>query len=158
MDGIGTYLASTATWALRQTASAGAADVGTFQAGAAGALPVVGDFTDPAAAENTILTLTVKPLDIDLLGLKVQSSPITVTVSAEAGDGKLLGNLLTTVDQVLNLDQINAAVNSVLGATVDLLNSAGLAVAGVGSGVFDTADGRRPRRCWSCSSPRSTST
>jgi hypothetical protein len=139
VDGIGTYLASTATWTLRQIAAAGTANVGTFQAGTPGALPIVGDFTNPVD-ENTILTLTVKPLDIDLLGLKVQSSPITVTVSAEAGDGKLLGNLLTTVDQVLNLDQINAAVNSVLGATVDLLNSAGLAVTGVGSGVFDEAE------------------
>jgi hypothetical protein len=71
--------------------------------------------------------------------LKVQSSPITVTVNADVGDGKLLGNLLTTVDQVLNLDQINSAVNNVLGATVDLLNSATLAVEGVGSGVFDNA-------------------
>ncbi len=138
VDGIGTYLATTAAWALRQTASAGTADVGTFQAGTPGALPLVGDFTNPAD-ENTILTLTVKPLDIDLLGLKVQSSPITVTVGAETGDGKLLGNLLTTVDQVLPLDEINAAVNSVLGVTVDLLNSASLAVTGVGSGVFDDA-------------------
>src|SRR5436305_111762 len=80
IDGIGTYLASTATWVLRNSPSAGTADVGTFKAGTVGALPVVGDFTNPAAAQNTILTLTVKPLDIDLLGLKVQSSPITVTV------------------------------------------------------------------------------
>jgi hypothetical protein len=140
-DGIGSFKAKTGTWSLRQVASAGAADVGTFVFGAGirNVIPLVGDFTDPAAAQNALATLTLKPLDIDLLGLKIQSSPITATVSAEAGDGKLLGNLLTTVDSIIDVNQINGALNNVLGATVDLLNSVELAVNGVGSGVFDTA-------------------
>src|SRR5438270_886224 len=83
------------TWSLRQTPSAGVIDVGTFQFGTKNAIPIVGDFTNPAPGDDALITLTLKPLDIDLLGLKVQSSPITVTISAEAGDGLLLGNLLT---------------------------------------------------------------
>jgi hypothetical protein len=138
-DGIGVYRPKTAQWSLRQIASAGAADVGTFVFGSRNLTPLVGDFSNPAPAENALATLTLKPLDIDLLGLKIQSSPITATVSAEVGDGNLLGNLLGTVDSIINVDQINAALNNVLGATVDLLNSVELAVNGVGAGVFDTA-------------------
>ena len=59
--------------------------------------------------------------------------------STEPGNGNLLGNLLGTVDSIIDVNQINAALNNVLGATVDLLNSVDLAVNGVGSGVFDTA-------------------
>jgi hypothetical protein len=139
-DGIGAYKPKTATWCLRQIAAAGVPDVGQFVYGGRGLTPIVGDFVDPAAATNALTTLTLKPLDIDLLGLKVQSSPITATVSAEAGDGQLLGNLLTTVDGIINVDQISAALNNVLGATVDLLNSVDLAVDGVAPGPFDTAD------------------
>lgn len=139
-DGIGTYNPRTAQWSLRNVASAGSADVGTFLFGTKNAIPVVGDFTNPAPGTEALTTLTVKPLDIDLLGLKVSSSPITVTISTETGDGKLLGNLLSTVDDILNVDPISEALNNVLGTTVDLLNSVELAVEGVGAGVFDTAD------------------
>src|SRR5215216_6115586 len=41
-SGIGSFVPSTATWSLRSTASAGPADVGTFQFGAY--VPVVGDW------------------------------------------------------------------------------------------------------------------
>jgi hypothetical protein len=138
-DGIGTFVQKTARWTLRQVASAGVADVGTFVYGTKNLTPIVGDFVNPAPGANALATLTLKPLDIDLLGLKVQSSPITATVSAETGDGKLLGNLLGVVDGIVDMDQVGAALNNVLGATVDLLNSVDLAVNGVGSGVFDTA-------------------
>ena len=44
-DGIGDYLYASATWGLRQTASAGAADAGTFVYGtASSSYPVVGDW------------------------------------------------------------------------------------------------------------------
>ncbi len=88
---------------------------------------------------NALLTLIVKPLHLNLLGLQVQSSPITVTVTPDAGQGKLLGNLLSTVSGLISLDKINTALNNVLAATVDLLNSVGLQVSGVGSGAFTSA-------------------
>ena len=42
-SGVGAFVPSSATWSLRSTASAGPADVGTFQFGSA-ALPVVSDW------------------------------------------------------------------------------------------------------------------
>ena len=38
-----------------------------------------------------LLTINLKPMDLNLLGLEVQTDPIVVTISAQAGDGKLLG-------------------------------------------------------------------
>lgn len=92
-----------------------------------------------SATSDDLLTLSLKPLDINLLGLEIDSSPITVTISTAGGDGKLLGNLLDVVSTLVDTDQINAALNNVLGTTVDLLNSIGLEVAGVGGGVFTNA-------------------
>jgi hypothetical protein len=143
-DGIGTFAAVSATWSLRQTASAGKANAGTFHFGRAGrgaTLPVVGDFRGPlnaAKATNTLATVTLKPLDLNLLGLEVQTSPIDVTLSTTTGSGKLLGNLLQTTSGIVNLKQASTALNNVLNSTIDLLNSASLAVSGVGSGTFDT--------------------
>ncbi len=140
-DGIGTFNPANAMWRLRQTASAGPANAGAFQFGKKNTLPVVGDFVgQPAVASgNTLATVVLKPLNLDLLGLEVRTSPITITVSANQGDGKLLGNLLTTVSGLVDLKGASNALNTVLGSTVDLLNSVDLSVLGVGSGAFDTA-------------------
>ena len=86
-----------------------------------------------------LLTVTVKPIDLNLLGLEVQTDPITVTVSTQGGDGKLLGNLLTGITSLLNTQNVSNALNNVLSTTVDLVNSVSLTVNGVGSGSFDTA-------------------
>ena len=90
---------------------------------------------------QALLTLHLNPLDINLLGLEVQTSPITVTISAQQGSGELLGNLLTTVSNLLNLQGVNKALNNVLGNVVNLLNSASLSVSGVDttSGTFSTS-------------------
>ena len=42
------------------------------------------------------------PIDLNLLGLLLQTSPITVNAIAETGDGLLLGNVLTTVLNTLD--------------------------------------------------------
>ena len=81
-----------------------------------------------ALADPTLITLDLKPLDVNLLGLEVKTSEIIVTVSAQPGSGKLLGNLLTTV---VNLQGVNNALNNVLGNVVTLANSASLNVTGV---------------------------
>lgn len=138
-DGIGVYQIGSATWALRQTATAGTADAGTFTFGTRGSLPVVGDFVGPPAPDNALATVVLKPLNLDLLGLEVRTSPITITISSERGDGKLLGNLLTTVSTLVDLNSASNALNEVLGSTIDLLNSADLNVTGVGIGSLDTA-------------------
>jgi hypothetical protein len=93
----------------------------------------------PPAASGSLITLNLNPLDINLLGVEIQTSPITVTVSDETGDGKLLGNVLDLASHLVNLPEVSDALNTVLGNVVTLLNSASLAVSGVGSGTFDTA-------------------
>ena len=79
-------------------------------------------------------TLTLKPIDLNLLGLEVKTSPITVTISTQPGNGQLLGNLLHTATSLVNLQQASTALNRVLGSTVNLLNSASLSSAGWAAG------------------------
>jgi hypothetical protein len=138
-DGIGTFTPASFSWSLRQTANAGSANAGSFRFGQAGSLPLTGDFRGPAAPANAIATVQLKPLNLDLLGLEVHTSPITVYVSATTGNGKLLGNLLNTVNSAVDLDEASRALNTVLGSAVDLLNSVDLSVLGIGDGLFDTA-------------------
>jgi hypothetical protein len=138
-DGIGVFQTNTAQWTLRQTASSGGANAGSFRFGPRNTVPVVGDFDGPAAPENVVTTLVLPPVNIDLLGLEVRTSPITVNISSTSGDGKLLGNLLTTVTTLVDLDSASRALNTILDSTVDLLNSADLNISGLGQGPLDTA-------------------
>lgn len=94
------------------------------------------DHAPSPTAINPLVTVTLKALNINLLGLQIQSDPITVTITPTQGDGKLLGNVLTTVSSLLNVQEANTALNNVLAATVDLLNSVSLQVSGVGPESF----------------------
>ncbi len=139
-DGIGVFQTSTAQWTLRQTASPGVADAGTFNFGTAGTLPITGDWNGPAAPADALATVVLPPVNLDLLGLQVRTSPITVTISANPGDGDLLGNLLSTVSTLVDLDGASRALNTVLDSTVDLLNTASLSITGAVAGPLDTAE------------------
>jgi hypothetical protein len=94
----------------------------------------------PAPGACPVLDLTLGPIDLDLLGLIVQTSPICLTITANAGGG-LLGDLLCSVANLLNgglnLSQILSGqgigglpgltalqLNSLLGGIEDLLNAA----------------------------------
>jgi hypothetical protein len=89
---------------------------------------------------SPLITLNLPPIDLNLLGLSVQTTdPIQVTVSAVPGDGALLGNILTTAANLVNLEGVNNALNTVLDSVVTLVNSVDLNVSGVGAGVFDSA-------------------
>ncbi|MEA2711038.1 MAG: hypothetical protein QOF78_3639 [Phycisphaerales bacterium] len=146
-DGIAAVTPRTATWTVRQTASAGAADVGTFVFGPINSIPVAGDFKGPTPTPppvptptgNVLTSVTLKPLDLDLLGLEVQTSPITITITSKSGDGKLVGNLLNSVSNILNTTDATNAMNNVLAKAVDLVNSTDLSLAGIAPGAFDTA-------------------
>jgi hypothetical protein len=79
-----------------------------------------------------ILDLQLAPINLDLLGLVVQTSPICLTVTANPAGG-LLGNLLCSVanllSQGLSLDQVLGTLNSTQLASLttgltDLLNAA----------------------------------
>jgi len=84
-----------------------------------------------AQAVTDILHLTLGPIHLDLLGLKVDTSPICLEINAISGPGNLLGNLLTSVANLLNggtpLGTIlgglsGTQLNQLLGGITDLLN------------------------------------
>lgn len=111
---------------------------------AASTPPPVATATTPGGttglADPTLLTIDLKPLDVDLLGLEVKTSEITVTVSAQPGSGELLGNLLTDVADLLNLQGANNALNTVLANVVTLANEASLSLTSpIGSGPLSSS-------------------
>jgi hypothetical protein len=71
-----------------------------------------------------ILNLALGPIDLNLLGLDVElddcdDGPVTVEVGAEAGAGKLLGNLLCSLvglldDPLALLDELIAGIEEIL--------------------------------------------
>jgi len=82
-----------------------------------GALPISADDA------CNILFLDLQPIFLDLLGLQLQTSRIQLDLSAVAGQGKLLGNLLCVVVGLLDgpgefiqlINDIIDAINSILG-------------------------------------------
>ncbi len=97
-----------------------------------------GSVTPATQPAQQLLTINLKPLHLDLLGLAVDSDPIVVNLQAQGGDGKLLGNLLSGITTLINVNGVNTALNNVLSTTVDLVNSVSLSVSGVGSGSLDS--------------------
>ena len=66
---------------------------------------VVRTISLPAAIGETtceILHLDLGPLNLDLLGLQIDLSRIVLDITAQAGAGNLLGNLLCAVANLLN--------------------------------------------------------
>jgi hypothetical protein len=55
-----------------------------------------------AAAACAILHLTLGPLDLDLLGLKIHLNRVVLNIDAQPGPGNLLGNLLCAVAGLLD--------------------------------------------------------
>src|SRR6185436_1661820 len=81
------------------------------------------------AAEGQVLNLTVPALDLNLLGLNLETTPITVHADAQEGDGNLLGNVLTSLLDTLDatpdkVAQLNNSLNGVLARVVGVLNAA----------------------------------
>jgi hypothetical protein len=90
-------------------------------------LPVIGMSTsDPALrGDCPILNLVLGPLDLNLLGLKVHLDQVVLDITADAGGGNLLGNLLCAIAGLLDplgaLQQIVALLNEI----VDILSGIG---------------------------------
>jgi hypothetical protein len=74
----------------------------------------------PTPGACQILNLTLQPLDLNLLGLRVRTSRIDLRVEGVPGAGQLLGNLLCGV---LGLLDPNALANTPLGQLAQILNS-----------------------------------
>jgi hypothetical protein len=71
-----------------------------------------------SAATCPILHLTLGPLDLNLLGLKVHLNQVVLIIDAQSGSGQLLGNLLCSVANLLNnsalpTNQVAALLNIV---------------------------------------------
>ena len=66
-----------------------------------------------------ILHLELGPLDLDLLGLVVHLDQVVLDITAQAGAGNLLGNLLCAITNILNgpapLFAIIGLLNQILG-------------------------------------------
>jgi hypothetical protein len=94
-------------------------NVTQFAVNAAGQLVASGTVTSPAKGQIgsfsdalvtvqqepgtcTILTLTIAPIYLNLLGLVIQTSTINLVITAETGPGNLLGNLLCALVGLLD--------------------------------------------------------
>ena len=76
----------------------------------------------------------VPPIDLNLLGLILQTSRIQVNADAQTGNGLLLGNVLTTLLNTLgatpqNLVTLSDNLNAVLAKVVGVLNVSSLTLA-----------------------------
>jgi hypothetical protein len=73
----------------------------------------------PTPGACQILNLTLQPIDLNLLGLRVRTSRIDVRIEAVPGAGNLLGNLLCGITGILDPSnastrQLAAALNAIL--------------------------------------------
>jgi hypothetical protein len=97
-------------------------------------IPNVGTPPPPVTlGPGQFLDLTVSPLNLNLLGLLLQTSPITINAANQTGSGDLLGNigttLLNTVDATpQNLTTFNNDLNAILGKVIGVLNAATLTI------------------------------
>src|SRR6185503_5546260 len=96
-------------------------------------IPNIAPADSPAVTlePGQFLELTVPTIDLNLLGLLLKTSPITVNAFDETGDGNLLGNfldsLLTTIDATPgNLTALSENLNALLAKVVGVLNAADL--------------------------------
>lgn len=95
---------------------------GTLTSATGAVTPVVNQaVTLPVASANAscqILNLVLGPLDLNLLGLTVHLNQVVLNITAVAGNGNLLGNLLCAVANLLNGSNLSGVLNQL----VSLLN------------------------------------
>lgn len=81
----------------------------------------------PAQQTCPILSLVLGPLHLDLLGLVVDLNQINLSITAQGGNGNLLGNLLCAVANLLNgTGTINTTLSALLSAIANALAGLGL--------------------------------
>jgi len=74
-------------------------------------------------ASCPVLSLTLGPLHLDLLGLVVDLNQVVLNITAVPGPGNLLGNLLCAVANLLNGSGSTTALNNLLNLINGLLGS-----------------------------------
>lgn len=77
-----------------------------------------------ATGSCDILNLVLGPLHLDLLGLQVDLNQVVLDITAQAGAGNLVGNLLCAIAGLLDsgglLTQLTGLLNQLLGALAGL--------------------------------------
>jgi hypothetical protein len=129
VDAVGTLTASftdPATNAVRTVVTQTSIPVDRQASGAAAAssaadaddTPVRGPAVAEQAAACDVLHLVLGPLDLNLLGLRVQLNQVVLDITAVPGAGNLLGNLLCSIVGILDppgpLGQLVALLNGLL--------------------------------------------
>jgi len=74
------------------------------------------------AAACDILNLVLGPLDLNILGLRVQLNQVVLDITAVPGAGNLLGNLLCAVAGLLDGGPLGGLLGGLLGQLQTLLN------------------------------------
>jgi hypothetical protein len=74
-----------------------------------------------ATGSCTILHLELGPLDVNLLGVMIHLDKVVLDISAQAGPGNLLGNLLCGVANALNGNAVGNAIANILNTVLRLL-------------------------------------
>ena len=79
----------------------------------------------PAGEDCPILDLEIGAINLDLLGLDIQTSDICLRIHAEPGEGNLLGNLLCSLsglldDIDLDLGNVTSVINRILPLNLNL--------------------------------------
>ena len=70
-----------------------------------------------------VLDLVLGPLDLDLLGLVVHLDQVHLNITAQPGNGNLLGNLVCAIANLLNGTATGNAVGSLVNTLATLLNN-----------------------------------
>ena len=78
-----------------------------------------------AVTECPILGLTLGPLHLDLLGLVVDLNQVVLAITAVAGSGNLLGNLLCAVTHLLDLPGAVTTIINLLNQITQILSQLG---------------------------------
>jgi hypothetical protein len=100
--------------------------------------------TPTSTGSFQVLSLTVPPINLNLLGLILQTSTIQVNATTQSGNGNLLGNLINDLLNSVHASQsdlntINSDLNGVLDEVVGILNATTLSVpAGAVSSLSST--------------------
>jgi hypothetical protein len=74
-----------------------------------------------ALASCDILRLVLGPLDLNLLGLRIQLNRVVLKITAEPGPGNLLGNLLCAIARLLDRGGLLSVIRNLLNAILEVL-------------------------------------
>lgn len=77
--------------------------------------------TGSASDSCQILHLELGPLDLDVLGLVVHLDRVVLDITAEPGEGNLLGNLLCAIAGLLDANAPSNIIADLLNSLLDLL-------------------------------------